>query len=158
MQWFSKKQSTVETSVFGTEFVAIKQGIDALRDLRYKLKMMGIPTLGPSHIYGDNMSIVYNTSRQESVLRKKSNLVCYHTVHESVSVSESLAVHIPSKKNVTDLMTKVLYGQKRRYLVSNILCDVHDNLILLRSECSQASLIPLIIVSNLRGLERFVNR
>ena len=30
MQWFSKKQSTVETSVFCTEFVAMKQGIDAL--------------------------------------------------------------------------------------------------------------------------------
>ena len=31
VQWFSKKQSTVETSVFGAEFVAIMQGIDALR-------------------------------------------------------------------------------------------------------------------------------
>ena len=30
VQWFSKKQSTVETSVFGAEFVAMKQGIDAL--------------------------------------------------------------------------------------------------------------------------------
>ena len=29
VQWFSKKQSTVETSAFGTEFVAMKQGIDA---------------------------------------------------------------------------------------------------------------------------------
>ena len=37
VQWFSKKQSTVETSVFGAEFVAVKQGIDALRGLRYKL-------------------------------------------------------------------------------------------------------------------------
>ena len=30
VQWLSKKQSTVETSVFGAEFVAMKQGIDAL--------------------------------------------------------------------------------------------------------------------------------
>ena len=28
--WFSKKQSTVETSVFDVEFVTMKQGIDAL--------------------------------------------------------------------------------------------------------------------------------
>ena len=27
VQWFSKKQSTVESSVFGAEFVAMKQGI-----------------------------------------------------------------------------------------------------------------------------------
>ena len=47
VQWFCKKQSTVETSVFGAEFVPMKQGIDALRGLRYKYRMMGIPILGP---------------------------------------------------------------------------------------------------------------
>ena len=29
VQWFSKKQSTVVTSVFGAQFVTMKQGIDA---------------------------------------------------------------------------------------------------------------------------------
>ena len=53
VQWFSKKQTTVETSVFGTEFVAMKQGIDALRGLRYRLRMYVIPTSGPLYIYGD---------------------------------------------------------------------------------------------------------
>ena len=38
VQWFSKKQSTVETSFFGAVFVTMKQCIDALRDLRYKLR------------------------------------------------------------------------------------------------------------------------
>ena len=42
-------------------------------------------------------------------------------------MSESPVGHISSKDNVTDLMTKILYGQKRRYLVSNILYDKHDN-------------------------------
>ena len=60
-QWFSKKQSTAETSVFGAEFGVIKQGIDALRGLRYKQRMMGILISSPSYIYGDNI-----TSRPES--------------------------------------------------------------------------------------------
>ena len=34
VQCLSKKQSTVETSVFITEFVTMKQGIDALRGLK----------------------------------------------------------------------------------------------------------------------------
>ena len=55
VQWLSKKQSKVETSVFGAEFVTMKQGINALRGLRYKLRMLGIPISGPSYIYGDNM-------------------------------------------------------------------------------------------------------
>ena len=55
--WHSKKQATIETSVFGAEFVAMKQGMEALRGLRYKLRMMGVPISGPSYIYGDNMSV-----------------------------------------------------------------------------------------------------
>ena len=62
----------------------MKQGIDALQGLRYKLRMIGISISGPSYIYGDNMSVVHYTSRPESVLRKKSNSLSYHAVHESV--------------------------------------------------------------------------
>ena len=161
VQWFSKKQSTAETSVFSAEFVAMKQGIDSLRDLRYNLRKMGIPISSPSYIYGENMSVVHNTSRPESVLRKKSNSVCYDAVLESVAMGESLVGHIPNKENVADLMTKVLYWQKRRYLVSNILYDIHDDhkfSALARIEWNQTSLIPFIIVSNLRELERCVHR
>ena len=89
--------------------------------------MMGIPISGPAYMYGDNMSVVQNTSRSELVLRKKNNSVCYHAADESVAMSESLVGHIPSKENVKDLMTKILYGQKRKCYVSNIFCYVHDN-------------------------------
>jgi len=41
--WISKKQATLETSVFGAEFVAMKHDIEKLRGLRYKLRMIGIP-------------------------------------------------------------------------------------------------------------------
>ena len=75
VHWFSKKQSTVETSLFGAEFVAMKQGIDVLQGLRYKLRMMDIPISGPPYLYKDNVSVVHNTSRPESVLRKKSTSV-----------------------------------------------------------------------------------
>ena len=55
VMWMSKKQPTVETSVFGAEFVALKHGVETLRGLRYKLRMMGVPISGPSHVFGDNM-------------------------------------------------------------------------------------------------------
>ena len=76
----------------------MKQGIDAVRGLRYKLRMMDILISHPSYIYEDNISVLHNTSRPESVLRKKSNSVCSHTVHESVEMGEYLVGHIPSKK------------------------------------------------------------
>jgi hypothetical protein len=54
--WLSKQQATIETSVFGAEFVAMKHGIEMLRELRYKIRMIGIPVTGPTYIYGDNKS------------------------------------------------------------------------------------------------------
>jgi hypothetical protein len=37
IMWYSKKQNTVETSTFGSEFVALKVATEILRGLRYKL-------------------------------------------------------------------------------------------------------------------------
>ena len=82
--------------------------------------MLGIPISGPSYVYGDNVLVVCNKSRPESVLKWKSNSVCYHAVHESVAVDKYLVGQTLSSKNVADLMTKVLYGQRRKYLVSNV--------------------------------------
>jgi hypothetical protein len=41
--WFSKRQNTVETSTFGSEFVALKIAVELIEGLRYKLRMMGVP-------------------------------------------------------------------------------------------------------------------
>ncbi len=71
--WLSEQQATIETSVFGAEFVAMKHSIETLRGLRYKIRMMGIPLSGPTYIYGDNKSQVTNSSRPESTLKKKCN-------------------------------------------------------------------------------------
>ena len=62
INWISKKQATIEGSVFGAEFVAMKTGVEKLRGIQYKLRMMGVPLTGPTYVYGDNMSVIYNTS------------------------------------------------------------------------------------------------
>ena len=40
--------------------------METLRGIRYKLRMLGVPVGGPTYIYGDNMSVVNNTSKPES--------------------------------------------------------------------------------------------
>jgi hypothetical protein len=42
-------------------------------------------------------------------------------------MGESLTAHIGTNENVGDLATKVLYGQKRRYMVSQLLYDIYDD-------------------------------
>ena len=127
IMWKSKKQPTIETSVFGAEFVAMKHGMETLRGLRYKLRMMVVPLSGPSNIYGDNMSVITNTQKPESRLNKKSNEICYHAIRESVAMGESLTGHVLTAENPADLATKIIPGgQKREHLVSKLLYDIFD--------------------------------
>jgi hypothetical protein len=65
INWHSKKQSMVETSVFGAEFCTMKHGIENLRGVCYKRHMLGVPIKGPSYVYGDNMSVVNNVCKPE---------------------------------------------------------------------------------------------
>lgn len=126
--WFSKRQPTVETSVFGAEFVAMKNGMETLRGLRYKLRMMGVQLSGPSFAYGDNMSVIHNTQRPESMLRKKSNSICYHAIRESVAMGEMLTGHVSTHHNPADIATKVLSGgRKRDYLCGLVIHDLTDH-------------------------------
>ena len=48
--WYSDKQSTIETSTFGREFMAMKQAAEHFRGLHYKLRMFGIP-VGDTSVY-----------------------------------------------------------------------------------------------------------
>jgi hypothetical protein len=42
-------------------------------------------------------------------------------------MGESLTGHIVTDRNVADLLTKVLYGQKRKFIVGEILYDIYDD-------------------------------
>jgi hypothetical protein len=125
--WFSKRQPTVEASVFGAEFVEMNNGIETTRGLRYKLRMMGVTIDGPTYVYGDNMPVVHNTQRPGSVLKKKSNAICYHAVRESAPMGESIIGHVPSINVPSDICTKVVPGgQKRDHLIGLLLHDLVD--------------------------------
>ena len=119
--WSSKKQNSIETSTFGSEFTAMKAAVEVSEGLRYKLRMMGIPIDGPTRIKGDNMAVVSNTSIPESVLKKKSNSIAYHYVREHVASGSMLVSHEPSKTNVADVCTKTQAGPVRQELVRHLL-------------------------------------
>ncbi len=127
IQWISKRQPTIETSVFGAEFVAMKHGIKALRGLRYTLRMMGVPLTGPSFIYGNNKSQVTNSSVPESTLKKKSHSICYHAIRESVAMGESGVTHFGTGENLSDPLNKCTFGAKCCRLLGDVLYDIYDD-------------------------------
>ena len=116
--WMSKKQTSVESSSFGSEFVAMKQCCEYIRGLRYKLRMMGIPCEGPTYIYGDNQSVLANTTIPDSTLKKKSQSIAYHFVREGSARDKWRTTYVNTHENESDLLTKVLpYGEKRKGFV-----------------------------------------
>ena len=120
--WMSKKQTSVETSSFGSEFIAMKQCCEYLRGLRYKLRMMGIPCESPAYILGDNQSVLYNTTIPESTLKKKSQSIAYHFVREGSARDEWRTAYVNTHENPADLLTKPLpAGAKRSGFVRMIL-------------------------------------
>jgi len=104
--WSSKKQNSCETSTFGSEFVAMKQATEYVRGLRYKLRMMGIKVDEPAFVFGDNKSVLCNTTAPESTLKKKSNAIAYHFVREGVARDEWWTAYVNTEENVADLLTK----------------------------------------------------
>ena len=119
--WYTKAQNGIETASFGSEFNALKTGVELIKGLRYKLRMMGIPINGPTHVRVDNMSVVNNTTLPESQLKKKSNSICYHFVRESVAAKVIRIAYEGSKSNLADCLTKIQSGLHRLSIVRNFL-------------------------------------
>jgi hypothetical protein len=119
--WYSKRQTTVETSTFGSEFVAARIATELVEGLRYKLRMMGIPIAGACNLLCDNASVVANASRPESTLKKKHNSIAYHRVREAAAAGTLRVIKVATDWNLADLFTKCLPAQRRKQLLRSIL-------------------------------------
>ena len=84
VKWYSKSQNTIESSTFGSEFVALKIAAEMNDGLRYKIRTFGIPLLGPTNGFCGNESVVHNATIPELTLQKKHNSIAYHKCRESI--------------------------------------------------------------------------
>ena len=117
--WFSKRQNTVETSSFGSEFVALRIATEMIEALRYKLRMFGVPINGSTSVFCDNKSVVTNSSVPSSVLSKKHNSICYHRVREAQAAGTLQVGWIEGEYNKSDLMTKTTLSTSRRHALTS---------------------------------------
>ena len=121
IQWFSKKQNIVETATYGSEFMAARQATEQIIDLRYTLRMMGIPIDGPAWMFGDNQSVITSSTIPHSKLNKRHNALSYHRVREAIAANILKFMHIDSKFNPSDILTKFMGWNKFWPLVQPML-------------------------------------
>ena len=80
---YSKLQNTVEASSYGSEFVALWIATEMIEDMRYKLRCLGVLVNGLVEVFCDNKSVVKNSGISSSVLNKRHNNICYHSLRGS---------------------------------------------------------------------------
>ena len=104
--WHTKRQATVETATFGSEFVAARIATDQIIDLRYTLMYLGVPVRSKSYMFGDNKSVVDSASIPTSTLSKKSTLASYHRVREAIAAGYIQFNWKDGKSNPADILSK----------------------------------------------------
>ena len=103
---FSKKQPTVETATYGSEFVAARTCVEQIMDLRYTLRYLGVPIQGRSYMFGDNESVVNSSSRPDAKLHKRHVALSFHRVREAIASDMLSFLHIEGAKNPADILSK----------------------------------------------------
>jgi hypothetical protein len=96
--WYSKKQNTVESSTFGSELVTMCVAHDLIVALCIKLKLFGVPLVGPANILCDNQGVVKNTNIPESTFTRK-----YNAIRESAATGIIRVGNEDTETNLADL-------------------------------------------------------
>ena len=115
--WFSKRHNSVESSTFGSYFMALKNAVELVTALRYKLIMFDIPIGGLTYMFCHNKDVYKNSSTPESVLGKKHHIVVYHKCREAVVSGICRISKENTETNLADIFTKVLPGKRRERLL-----------------------------------------
>lgn len=80
IDWYSKKQITVATSTYGSEFVAAKTCVDEVIEIRNLLCYLGVPINSKSCMFGDNRTAVDSSTISEAKIHKRHVMLSFHRV------------------------------------------------------------------------------
>ncbi len=120
VDWFSKRQNTVATATYSSEFVAARIAVDQVLDLRNTLRYLGVPIKTHAYLFGDNQSVVTSSTIPHSKLSKRHNAVSYHRVREAIASSAIRFFHCKSENNSADCLTKFLTWNKLHAILKPI--------------------------------------
>jgi hypothetical protein len=106
VDWYSKKQATVETATYGAEFVAARTAMEQIIDLRIELRYLGVEIKGSTMMFGDNESVVNSSSIPHARLHKRHNALSFHRVREGIAAGIAKFHHVGSSSNPADILSK----------------------------------------------------
>jgi hypothetical protein len=107
LDWYSKKQSTVETATYRSEFIAAKTAAEQMISNRSMLRYLGVPIGGKrSFLFGNNKSVGTSGSVPQSKLSKRHVALSYHKVRETIAAGVMNFYWIHTSENPADVLSK----------------------------------------------------
>ena len=97
----------------------MKNAVELIEALRYKLRMFGVLVDGPTKIFCDNEAVTKNCSDPTSMLNKKHHLIAYHSNREAVAVGTFRITKEDTDTKLSDLFKKLLSQIRREDLLNN---------------------------------------
>ena len=140
--WYSKKQATVETATYGSEFVAAKTATEQIMDMRYTLRYLGVPIMSKSYMFGDNRSVVTSATLPHSTLSKRHNILAFHRVREAIAAKIIDFHWIQSEYNLSDMLSKHWEHNKIFPMIQKLLITCGPITLIPRAATEEISKLP----------------
>jgi hypothetical protein len=106
IDWYSKKQSTVETATYGSESTLAKTAIQQLQGLCITLRYLDALVDDTSYMFGDNRSVVTSSTMLDSQLGCWHLTLSCHYIGKAVALGMVKFYHIPGEINPLDVLSK----------------------------------------------------
>ena len=149
--WYSKRQNTVEASTHSSEFIALRTAVEKIKELRYKLRMFGVPIDGPVNVFVDNAAVVKNASIPESTLQKRHNAINYHYVREACAMDIIRVGKEDGEWNLADVFTK-RQMKENKFRLLGFISRKHDTVSKVAEVSGLSQLVKRRIRSAIRGI------
>ena len=85
IDWFSKRQSTVETSAHGSEYSSPRACTEQILDLLITLRYLSATLCKRSCMFRDNKSMVNSSMTSHGKFHKRYVALSFHSVREAIA-------------------------------------------------------------------------
>jgi hypothetical protein len=139
IDWYSKKQATVEIAAYGSEFVAARVCVEQIIDLCITLRYLGVPIRTKSYMFGDKKSVVDSSMQLHAKLHKRHTMLSFRRVSEAIASGIVGFFYVPGDTNPANILSKHWgYSQVRECLKSLLFWKGDTADIIIENPTSQA--------------------
>jgi hypothetical protein len=108
VSWSSKRQETVALSTTEAEYMATSRACQQAVWMYSFMREAGLEQPTPATLYNDNTGSIALTKNKKGHKKAKHIHIRYHYIRERVGSGDVAVVHVPSKENLADILTKPL--------------------------------------------------